>query len=499
MSAQFIYTMHKVSRFYPPDREILKDISLSFYPGAKIGVIGPNGSGKSSLLKIMAGRDDGYDGEARLTARLHGRAAGAGAPPRSREGRHRQRDGRPGRDRRRCSSATTRCWPSGPTPTPTTRSSARSRPRSRRRSRPRTRGTSSAPSRSPWTRCALPPSDADVTTLSGGERRRVALCRLLLSSPDLLLLDEPTNHLDAESVAWLERFLQNYHGTVVAITHDRYFLDNVAQWILELEHGRGHPFEGNYSSWLEQKQERLRQKERSDLKRERTIARELEWVRMAPKARQSKGKARLTHYEELLAESNAAATANGELEIFIPSGKRLGDVVIEAKDLEKGFGDELLIDDLIVLAAQGRHRRRHRTERRGQDHAVQDDHRRGAARLGRAAHRTHRRPRLRRPVPRLARPRQDGVRRDQRRQRDHHAGQPRDARPGLRLGVQLPWPRPAEDRRRAVRRRAQPRAPRQGAQARRQRAAARRAHQRPRRRHPPGARGRASRPSPAAP
>jgi ATP-binding cassette ChvD family protein len=191
-----------------------------------------------------------------------------------------------------------------------------------------------------------PPGDAVVTSLSGGERRRVALCRLLLSGPDLLLLDEPTNHLDAESVAWLERFLQNYHGTVVAITHDRYFLDNVAQWILELDHGRGMPFEGNYTSWLEQKQERLRQEDKTDSARQRTLERELDWVRMAPKARQAKGKARLASYEKLLAESKAADGRADKLEIVIPSGERLGDVVIEADQLTKGYGDRLLIDDL---------------------------------------------------------------------------------------------------------------------------------------------------------
>ncbi len=345
MSSQFIYTMHKVSRFYPPDREILKDISLSFYPGAKIGVIGPNGSGKSSLLKIMAGVDDGYEGEARLSPGftvgmleqephldpekdvignvMDGLGETAGLLGRYDEVLAKWAD--PDADYEKLGEEQAEL-------------------------------EKKIEAANAWDlkrtieiamdALRLPPSDADVTPLSGGERRRVALCRLLLSSPDLLLLDEPTNHLDAESVAWLERFLQNYSGTVVAITHDRYFLDNAAEWILELEHGRGHPFEGNYSSFLEQKQEMLRQKERSDHKRERTIARELEWVRMAPKARQSKGKARLTHYEELLAESNAAATASGELEIFIPPGRRLGDVVIEAKDLSKGFGDELLIDDL---------------------------------------------------------------------------------------------------------------------------------------------------------
>jgi ATP-binding cassette ChvD family protein len=192
----------------------------------------------------------------------------------------------------------------------------------------------------------LPPSDGDVSTLSGGERRRVALCRLLLSKPDLLLLDEPTNHLDAESVAWLERFLRDYPGTVVAITHDRYFLDNVARWILELDHGRGIPFEGNYSSWLDQKQDRLKQEEKQESSRARTLARELEWVRMAPKARQAKGKARLSAYEQLLADSQEAQGRGDGLEIFIPSGDRLGDVVIEAEGVTKGFGDRLLIEDL---------------------------------------------------------------------------------------------------------------------------------------------------------
>ena len=192
----------------------------------------------------------------------------------------------------------------------------------------------------------LPPGDADVTTLSGGERRRVALCRLLLSKPDLLLLDEPTNHLDAESVAWLERTLSEYPGTVVAITHDRYFLDNVARWILELDRGKGIPFEGNYTSWLEQKQERLRREEKADSARQRTLERELEWVRMAPKARQAKGKARLAAYEKLLAEAKAADGRGDRLEITIPAGDRLGDVVIEAEHLTKGYGDRLLIDDL---------------------------------------------------------------------------------------------------------------------------------------------------------
>jgi ATP-binding cassette ChvD family protein len=345
MSAQFIFTMRKVSRFHPPDREVLKDISLSFYPGAKIGVIGHNGSGKSSLLRIMAGVDDGYTGEARLTPGfsvglleqephldpakdvmgnvMDGVGEAATLLERYDEVLAKWAD--PDADYEKLgeeqADLEARIEASGAWDLKRTIEIAMDALR-------------------------LPPSDADVTTLSGGERRRVALCRLLLSRPDLLLLDEPTNHLDAESVAWLERFLRDYAGTVVAITHDRYFLDNVARWILELDHGKGFPFEGNYSGWLEQKQERLRMEEKQESARARTLSHELEWVRMAPKARQAKGKARLSAYEQLLAESQAAQGGNDKLEIFIPSGERLGDVVIEAEHLTKGFGDQLLIEDL---------------------------------------------------------------------------------------------------------------------------------------------------------
>jgi ATP-binding cassette ChvD family protein len=345
MSAQFIFTMHKVSRFYPPDREVLKDISLSFYPGAKIGVIGSNGSGKSSLLKIMAGLDDGFTGEARLspgfsvglleqephldeTKDVMGNVMdglGETATLLERYDAVLAKWGDPDADFEKVgeeqADLEAKIEASGAWDLKRTIEIAMDALR-------------------------LPPSEADVSTLSGGERRRVALCRLLLSKPDLLLLDEPTNHLDAESVAWLERFLRDYPGTVVAITHDRYFLDNVARWILELDHGRGIPFEGNYSSWLDQKQDRLRQEEKQESSRARTLARELEWVRMAPKARQAKGKARLSAYEQLLAESQEAQGRGDGLEIFIPSGDRLGDVVIEAEGVTKGFGDRLLIEDL---------------------------------------------------------------------------------------------------------------------------------------------------------
>ena len=344
--------MRDLRRVHPPDKEVLRGINISMYPGAKIGVLGLNGSGKSTLLRILAGEDDGFSGEVRVTPgfsvgflpqepRLDpakdvlGNVTDGVAHTKGLLDRFEEvctAMGEPDADFDKLLGEQAELQ-------------------------------TEIDAVNGWDldrqleiamdALRLPPSDADVTKLSGGERRRVALCRLLLSKPDLLLLDEPTNHLDAESVAWLERHLHDYHGTVVAVTHDRYFLDNVAGWILELDRGHGIPWEGNYSSWLEQKDDRLAQEEKVDEARRRTLARELEWIRMAPRARQAKGKARINAFEELVAEAESAERRDEKLQISIPPGPRLGDLVVEANNLRKGYGDRLLIDDLSFTLPRG--------------------------------------------------------------------------------------------------------------------------------------------------
>jgi energy-dependent translational throttle protein EttA len=346
MPAEFIYSTYKLARHYPPDRTVLEDISISFYPGAKIGVIGPNGAGKSSLLRIMAGLDDGFTGEARLTPGFTvGYLSQEPQLDPAKDVKGNVMDGvREVQALLDAYNAVMAKW-SDPEADYEAVGAEQSALEDRINAADAWNVERNVEIAMDALRC--PPDDADVATLSGGEKRRVALARLLLQHPDLLLLDEPTNHLDAESVDWLERFLDEYSGTVVAVTHDRYFLDNVAKWILELDRGRGMPFEGNYSGWLEQKLERLGREQKQVDARQRTLARELEWVRMGTRARQAKGKARLTAYEQLLAEANDAKGVQArELEIAIPPGPRLGDQVIDVANLRKGYGDRLLIEDL---------------------------------------------------------------------------------------------------------------------------------------------------------
>jgi energy-dependent translational throttle protein EttA len=346
MPPQFIYTMKDLRKVTPQGKEILRGIWLSFYPDAKIGVLGANGAGKSTLLRIMAGVDKDFAGEAFAAqgTRIGFLPQEPQLDPKKNVLEHVEEAVADKRAILKRYEELSAEW-------------------SEENADELGRLQDKIDAQNLWEldrhveiamdALRLPPADADVTKLSGGERRRVALCRLLLQPNDMLLLDEPTNHLDAESVAWLERFLAEFKGCVVAVTHDRYFLDNVAGWILELDRGAGIPWEGNYSSWLDQKQNRLAQEEKEESNRRRTLQRELEWVRMSPRARQAKGKARLSQYEQLLAQEQAAEKRDGQAEITIPPGPRLGDLVIEAKGLRKAYGDNLLMDDVNFILPRG--------------------------------------------------------------------------------------------------------------------------------------------------
>ncbi|MCC6553424.1 MAG: energy-dependent translational throttle protein EttA [Polyangiaceae bacterium] len=350
MAHQFIFTMQDVRKVHPPNKEVLKGLWLSFYPGAKIGVLGTNGAGKSTLLRIMAGVDKDHLGEAKPAEGT--RVGFLSQEPRLEAGKTVREEVEAAVHETR--SLVQRFEEIGGL-------LGESPPNMEELLEEYSALQDKIDASNGWEidrvveramdALRLPPPEAVVDHLSGGERRRVALCRLLLEKPDLLLLDEPTNHLDAESVAWLERFLGEYAGTVVAVTHDRYFLDNVAGWILELDRGSGIPYEGNYSGWLEQKKKRLEVEQKQETARKRTLERELEWVRMAPRARQAKSKARLAAYETLLAEDKAKVVEQNE--IHIPAGARLGNVVVEAKGLRKGYGDRLLIDDLSFSLPRG--------------------------------------------------------------------------------------------------------------------------------------------------
>jgi sulfate-transporting ATPase len=342
---EFIFTMQNVTRVHPPDKRVLEDITLAFYPGAKIGVIGTNGSGKSSLLRIMAGVDKEFMGEAKphpgTRIGYFAQEPDLGSAKTVREAV----DEGVAETRALLKEFEDLSMKLGE-PMSDDEMTALLEKQAKLQDKIDAIDAWNLDSRVEIAMEALrtPPPDAEIKNLSGGEKRRVALCQILLSNPDMLLLDEPTNHLDAESVAWLERFLHEYPGTVVAITHDRYFLDNAAEWILELDRGRGYPFKGNYSSWLDQKSARLAIEEKQESAKQRKLKQELEWVRASPRARQAKSKARLAAYEDLVAKANKGA--GDPAEISIPPGPRLGDTVIEAQDLKKGFGDRLLIDGL---------------------------------------------------------------------------------------------------------------------------------------------------------
>ena len=447
--AEYVYTLRNVRKAHG-DKVVLDNVTLSFLHGAKIGVVGPNGTGKSSMLKIMAGLDHANNGDAILDP-----DATVGMlqqePPLS-EGRTVLQNIEEavgeikGKLDRFNAISEEMSSPDadfdkllaemGDLQTDLDHANAWD-----------------LDSRLDQAMDALrcPPPEVLVDNLSGGERRRVALCKLLLQQPDLLLLDEPTNHLDAESVQWLEGHLASYPGAVLAVTHDRYFLDNVASWILELDRGKAHPYEGNYTTYLETKQSRLKVEGAKDAKRAKMLERELEWVRSNAKARQTKSKSRLARYEEMAAEADRMRKIDTS-EINIPAGPRLGDVVLEAHDLEKGFEGRTLMHDVHLHPAQGRHRRRHRAQRRRQDDAVPDDHRRGEARRRRAQGRPDGEDLLRRPEPWWHRPEQERLGGRLRRPGLHQGRQLRDELARLRGVVRLQGPGPAEEVRCPLRR-----------------------------------------------
>ena len=496
-ASQYVYVMRGLGMTFGGGRDVLNDITLAFLPGAKIGVLGLNGAGKSTLLRIMAGLETGYRGEAWAAESIRvGHLAQEPVLDPSKNVLDNVLEGIAGtRDLLARFEAVSARFAE---PLDDEEMNALIEEQGALQERIEAADAWDIDRKVEIAMDALrcPPGEADVATLSGGERRRVALCRLLLGQPDLLLLDEPTNHLDAESVAWLERFLHDYPGTVVAITHDRYFLDNVAGWILELDRGRGIPWKGNYSSWLEQKEKRLAGEEKSESARRRTLARELEWIRATPRARQAKGKARIAAYEALLAEANDRAPETAQ--IVIPPGPRLGDLVIEARGLTKGYGDRLLMDGLDfrlppggivgVIGANGAGKT---TLFRMIAGAEAPDS--GALRIGESVvlgHVDQSRDELD--------PDNSVWGGDRRRRGGGGDGRPQDAFARLCGSVQLPGARSAEKGRTVVRGRAQPGPSRQAAQVGRQRASPRRAHQRPGRRHAPRAGGRAGRRSPDA-
>ncbi len=474
--AQYIYTMNRVGKVVPPKRFILRDISLSFFPGAKIGVLGLNGSGKSTLLKIMAGIDTEIEGEARPQPGIKiGFLSQEPALDPAKNVRAIVEEGVA--DLLGLVGRFNAISDKFAEPLDDDEMTKLLEEQGKLQDRIDSVGGWELERKLDIAADALrlPPWESNVQALSGGERRRVALCRLLLSQPDMLLLDEPTNHLDAESVAWLERFLGEYPGTVIAVTHDRYFLDNVAGWILELDRGHGIPWQGNYSSWLEQKDARLKLEEKQEVARQKAIKTELEWVRTNPGARRAKAKARLARFEELT--SKEFQTRNETNEIYIPPGPRLGDLVIEADKISKAYGDRVLFENLSfslppggIVGVIGPNGAGKTTLFRMLAGQLAPDS--GTIRTGNS-----RADRLRRPESRYARQRQDCLGGNQRRPGHLARRHLRDAVPRLPRPLQLPRHGPTEESRAPFGRRAQPRAPCEGAEIGRELADARRAHQ----------------------